>query len=73
MTDAFDAVRKMTPETLAGLGQPKVAFVKPIESAEGLKGFGIFSAIGLQVGVAPTRETASIAVRQHEMQPVNVH
>ena len=73
MTDPTEAVRKMTPEALAQLGQPQIAYVKPVESDQGLKGFGIFSANGLQVGVAPTRETAFIAVRQHEMQPVHVH
>ncbi|GJL89904.1 MAG: hypothetical protein DHS20C03_36130 [Minwuia thermotolerans] len=73
MTDPFEAARKITPEALAQLGQPQIAYVKPVENEQGLKGFGIFSASGQQVGVAPTRETAFIAVRQHEMQPVHVH
>jgi hypothetical protein len=73
MTDPFDAARSITSEALAMLGQPQIAYVKPVETEQGLKGYGIFSASGQQVGVAPTRETAFIAVRQHEMQPVHVH
>lgn len=71
--DQLEKLRKITPEALGTLGLPMIAYVKPIELGQGQKGFGIFSANGEQVGVAPTRETAFIAVRQHELHPVSVH
>ncbi|MEC9345072.1 MAG: DUF1150 family protein [Pseudomonadota bacterium] len=73
MNDAMDPIRKISPEELGQLGLPLIAYVKAVELPEGQRAFGIFSAAGKQVGVAPTRETAIIAVRQHEMQPVSVH
>ena len=71
--DELELLRRITPEALAELGLPMIAYVKPVEVAPGQTGFGIFSAKGEQVGMAPTRETAFIAVRQHELQPVSVH
>lgn len=73
MTDPFDTIRRMSPEEFGQLGLPLLAYVKAVELPEGQQAYGIFSAAGKQVGVAPTRETAIIAVRQHEMQPVSVH
>ncbi len=72
MADAID-VRELTPEMLAEVGAPALAYVRPVEIDGGQKAFGIFSAKGQQMGVAPSRELAFIAVRQHEMFPVSVH
>ena len=73
MTDPFESIRRMTAEDLGQLGLPLLAYVREVEMPEGQHAYGIFSAEGKQVGIAPTRETAIIAVRQHEMQPVSVH
>jgi len=73
MTDAVEQIREITPEMLAQVGGSALAYVKPVKVDGGQKAFGIFSAAGQQMGVAPSRELAFITVRQHEMFPVNVH
>jgi hypothetical protein len=73
MTDAVEQIREITPEMLARVGDSALAYVKQVEVDGGQKAFGIFSAAGQQMGVAPSRELAFITVRQHEMFPVNVH
>jgi hypothetical protein len=73
MNDAKESIRNITPEGLAGIGAPSLAYVRPVEAENGQKLFGIFSANGMQMGVAPSRELAFITVRQHEMFPVSVH
>jgi hypothetical protein len=73
MTDTMEPIRQITPEMLAQVGDSALAYVKQVEVDGGQKAYGIFSAAGLQMGVAPSRELAFITVRQHEMFPVNVH
>jgi len=73
MTDSNDQIRQITPEALAGVGNAALAYVRPVEVEGGQKAFGIFSASGQHLGVAPSRELAFITVRQHEMLPVSVH
>lgn len=73
MTDSIEQIRQITPEMLAGVGDTALAYVRPVEIDGGQTAFGIFSATGQQMGVAPSRELAFITVRQHEMFPVNVH
>ena len=53
-------VRRMTEEEL-----PEDA------PAKGL--YSIHDASGQQIGVAPNRDLAFIAARQHELEPVSVH
>ena len=62
----------MTPTDLARLGMNFVAYVKPILVEEELR-FAIFAADGTQMGLAPNRETAFAAIRQHELEPLSVH
>ena len=62
----------MTPTDLARLGMNFVAYVKPILIEEELR-FAICAADGTQMGLAPNRETAFAAIRQHELEPLSVH
>jgi hypothetical protein len=63
----------MTAEDFANFGAPVLAYVRPVETAEGIAAFGIFSASGMQLGIAPERELAFAAARQHELEPVSLH
>ncbi|MBX3454569.1 DUF1150 family protein [Ferrovibrio sp.] len=62
---------QLSPEDFANLGAPVLAYVRPIETPEGAA-FGIFSASGQPLGVAPERELAFAAALQHELQPVSI-
>jgi hypothetical protein len=62
----------MSPTDLARLGMNFVAYVKPIVVEEELR-FAICAADGTQMGLAPNRELAFAAIRQHELEPLSVH
>ncbi len=63
----------MTPEDFANLGAPVLAYVRPVQTLEGIAAYGIFSASGQQIGIAPERDLAFAAARQHELEPVSLH
>jgi len=63
----------MTQEDFANFGAPVLAYVRPVATPEGKPAFGIFSASGLQLGIAPERDLAFAAARQHELEPVSQH
>lgn len=65
-------LRHISPEALAMLGAPSLAYVRPVTVPGGI-GWGIFAANGQQMGVVDDRELALAAARQHELQPVDVH
>ena len=67
-----DDASTMTPQTLAALGLNELAFLKPVVD-DGRPAYGIFSANGIAIGVAPDRDTAAAATIQHDMVPVSVH
>lgn len=71
-TTTPEALRQMTPEALANLGAPDLAYVREIDTPEGAV-FGIFAANGQQVGAVPDREIAFAAARQHDLSPVSVN
>ncbi len=62
----------MNSQTFAALGLNELAFLKPVVD-EGKPAYGIFSANGVAIGVAPDRDTAAAATIQHDMVPVSVH
>ncbi len=57
---------------LPPLIDPTVAYVKAV-TVEGIKAYAIYLADGTQLAIAPTREVAFAAVRQHELEPASVH
>lgn len=57
---------------LPPLIDPSVAYVKAV-TVEGIKAYAIYLADGTQLAIAPTREVAFAAVRQHELEPASVH
>lgn len=65
-------IRKITPEALAMLGAPNLAYVRPV-TVDGQNLFGIFAANGQQIGLSPNRDGAFAVIRQNDMEPLSVH
>jgi len=57
---------------LAQLGLNFVAYVRPV-TVEDEEVFAICAADGTQMGLAPSRDIAFAAIRQHELEPLSVH
>ena len=72
MPEAID-LRSLNSQQLAGIGLEQLAYIKKVQLAQGLTGFGIFSADGRPVAVAETVEMAEAVIRQHELEPVHIH
>ncbi len=64
--------RPMSQSDFANWGLPQLAFIKRIMVDDAV-GWSIHAADGTQVGLAPSRDLAFAAVRQHELEPVSVH
>ena len=64
--------RRLSSNDFATWGVNVVAFVKTIE-IEGQLVFAIHGADGHPLGVAPERDLAFSAVREHELEPLSVH
>jgi len=71
--DRASAARAMSLSDFAVWGLPEVAFVKKVVGKEGENGWSIHAADGSQMGLAPSRDLAFAAIRQHELEPVSVH
>lgn len=65
-------LRHMTPRDLAMWGMQDIAFVKQV-TVDDEPGWSIHAADGTHMGIAPDRDLAFAAVRQHDMEPVSVH
>lgn len=65
-------VQTVTPEALAMLGAPSLAYIRPVK-VSGAEGWGIFAANGQPMGMVESREEAFAAARQHDLSPVSVH
>lgn len=62
----------LTATDFAALGVQNLAFVRKVEEG-GTVQWGIFSADGTPIGIAPSRDVAFAAVRQHDLEPMSVH
>ncbi|CAA6603917.1 conserved hypothetical protein [Rhodospirillaceae bacterium LM-1] len=62
----------LTAQDFAALGAQNLAFVRKVEEG-GASQWAIFSADGTPIGMAPSRDVAFAAVRQHELEPQSVH
>ena len=63
---------RMSMADLANLGVPALAFIKQVHE-EGSIAWAIHGADGTRIGLAPSRELAFAAVKQHDLEPVSVH
>jgi hypothetical protein len=66
-----EQLRSITPQDFAQMGVQQVAYVRPAV-VNGADVFTIHAADGTQIGIAPTRDIAFAAVKQHELEPVSV-
>lgn len=64
--------RPMSEADFANWGLPEVAFVKRITVNDAVS-WSIHAANGTQMGLAPSRDLAFAAIKQHELEPVSVH
>ena len=64
--------REMSPQDFALIGVQHLAYIKPT-AINGVTGFAIHAADGTQIGMAPSRDIAFAAVKQHELEPVSLH
>ena len=64
--------RMISLHDLSVLAIEDIAYVKPNVVA-GEKYFSIHAADGTQLGITYDRDTAFVAVRQHDLEPVSVH
>ena len=64
--------RPMSQSDFANWGLPQLAFIKRIMVDDAV-GWSIHAADGTQVGLAPSRDLAFAAVRQHELEPGSGH
>lgn len=62
----------MSEADFANWGLPEVAFIKRVAVDDAI-GWSIHAADGTQMGLAPSRDVAFAAVRQHELEPLSVH
>ncbi len=60
--------RSMSPADFAAWGMPELAFVKRAGEH-----WSIHAADGTQMGLAPDRDLAFAAIRQHDLEPMSVH
>jgi hypothetical protein len=62
----------MTAQDFRALGLAQLAYVKPV-TADGETAYSVHAADGTEIMVANDRATACAAVRQHDLEPLNVH
>jgi hypothetical protein len=71
MIDAVN-LRQMTSEQFSAWGAQDIAYVAKVVS-EGAVIYAIHAADGTRLALAPSRDIAIAAVKQHELEPVSVH
>jgi hypothetical protein len=67
--DPLQGARAMSVADLAGWGLSILAYVRRIGEGD----WAICAADGTRIGTAPDRVSAFAAIRQHDLEPVNVH
>jgi hypothetical protein len=67
-----EKLRDLSEQDFALIGMQYLAYVKPTV-VNGVTGFSIHAADGTQIGMAPSRDIAFAAVKQHELEPVSLH
>ena len=69
---AVEKLRALSPSDFATLGMSDLAYVKPVE-VDGQTAYAIHAADGTQMAVVNDRALAFSAVRQHDLEAVDVH
>jgi hypothetical protein len=66
-----EKLRELSAQDFALVGMEQLAYIKPT-AVNGVMGFSIHAADGTQIGMAPSRDIAFAAVKQHELEPVSL-
>jgi hypothetical protein len=66
-----EKLHEMSDQDFALIGMQQLAYIKPT-AVNGVMGFSIHAADGTQIGMAPSRDIAFAAVKQHELEPVSL-
>ena len=76
MNEDFDRLfglsGRMSARDFALWGVEDVAYIRPVE-IDGKVAWAICAADGSGIGVAPERDLAFAAARQHDLEPLSVH
>ncbi|MQP66757.1 DUF1150 family protein [Niveispirillum sp. SYP-B3756] len=72
MNQTSQFLRTLTVKDFAVLGVNAIAYVKPV-LADGQPAFSIHAADGTALALVPRHDLALATVRQHDMEPLNVH
>jgi len=65
-------LKSMSPEAFAALGGPSLTYIRAVD-VDGHTAYAMHSADGRAIAIFDRRETALVAARQHELEPVSVH
>ena len=68
----IEKLRQITPTEFALLGMQDIAYFKRV-TVNDQPAFAIHAADGTQIAVLADRDIAFATVRQHDLEPVNVH
>ena len=71
MNNIVEKLREMSDQDFALIGMQQLAYIKPTV-VNGVTGFSIHAADGTQIGMAPSRDIAFAAVKQHELEPMSL-
>ncbi|HWE76798.1 MAG TPA: DUF1150 family protein [Stellaceae bacterium] len=69
--NTLEKLHEMSDQDFALIGMQQLAYIKPTV-VNGVTGFSIHAADGTQIGMAPSRDIAFAAVKQHELEPVSL-
>ncbi|MBI3706994.1 MAG: DUF1150 family protein [Proteobacteria bacterium] len=64
---------QLSVQDFTALGVQAVAYLKPITDKSGATVFAIRAADGTHMAVVPSRDYAIAAIRQHGLEPADVH
>ncbi len=68
----IEKLRALSATDFASLGMSDLAYVKPVQ-LDGRAAYAIHAADGSQMAVVNDRELALAAIRQHDLEAVDVH
>jgi hypothetical protein len=68
----IEKLRALSANDFASLGMSDLAYVKPVQ-VDGRPAYAIHAADGTQMAVVNGRELAFAAIRQHDLEAVDVH
>ena len=67
-----EKLRSLSPTDFAALGMNGIAYVK-LTMVDGQTGYAIHAADGTPMAVVGDRDVAFAAIRQHDLEPADVH